>query len=126
VARPKLQVDLTGPLFTRDVKKTVRQNIRRMLQGLVEEGERLAQSIWPVLTGAGRDNTEGRVRSLTGKPWFLTGVVSARHVYPWPNGGAKQYRGGKSEQRVGMFRRTATAMRRSRTVISANLVEGLE
>jgi hypothetical protein len=126
VARPKLQVDLSGPLFSRDVKKTVRQNIRRMLEGLAEEGERLARSAWPVLTGAGRDHTEGRVRSLTGKPWFLTAVISAQHVYPWPNGGAKQYRGGKAERRVGMFRRTATAIRRSRAVISANLVEGLE
>jgi hypothetical protein len=126
VARPKLQVDLSGPLFSRDVKKTVRNNIRRMLEGLAEEGERLARSAWPVLTGAGRDHTEGRVRSLTGKPWFLTAVISAQHVYPWPNGGAKQYRGGKAEQRVGMFRRTASALRSARPVMTANLTKGLE
>lgn len=122
----KLSIDLSGPLFTRDPKKTVRQNIRRMLEGLAQEGERTVQSQFPVYTGAGRAGVRGRVASLGGKPWHLNAVVSQTHVYDWPNGGSAQYRGGKLERRIGMFRRTASAMRRSRAVLGANLVRDLE
>jgi hypothetical protein len=125
MAKPALTIDLSGPLFTRDPGKTVRQNMRRAIEGLVEEGEHTVQSLWPVRTGRGRAGSRGRVTSLSGKPWFLTGVVSATYVYPWPGGGSKQYRGGKVEAKHGMFRKTAAAMRRSRKVIAADLTRGL-
>lgn len=131
--RPKLTVDLSGPFFTKDPAKTFRENVRRMLEGLAEEGANTVRAAWPKGStpadphpGAGAAGTIGRIKSLSGKPWAMTAVVSATFVYPWPHGGQKQYRGGKAEARVGMFRRTANAMRSSRTVLAANLVEGLE
>lgn len=122
----KLEVDLTGPFFQRDPRKTVRGNIRQMLEGVAEEGERTVKSASPVLTGAFRAGVKGRVRSLGGKRWELTAVVSQTHVYPWSGGGSKQYRGGKAEARYQPFKRTANALRRSRAVLAANLTEGLE
>lgn len=126
MAAPKLTVDLSGPFFQRDPGKTLYANIGRMLEGLAEEGERLVQSRYPVFSGDGKAGVRGRVRSLTGKKWAVTAVISQTHVYPWPSGGAKQYRGGKTEARHHMFRDTARALRRSRAVLSANLTKGLE
>lgn len=124
--RPKLTVDLSGPLFVGDPTKTFRQNVRRMLQGVADEGAETVRAAWPKRTGAGAAGTVGRAQSLAGKTWALTAVVSAQHVYDWPHGGDKQYRGGKVEKRVGMFRRTASALRSSRAVLAANLTAGLE
>jgi hypothetical protein len=126
VVRPSVTIDLSGPLFERDPKQLIRANIRRMLQGLAEQGEKAVQSLYPVHTGAGRAGVKGRVASLTGKPWFLSAVVSQTHVYPWPNGGQKKYRGGKTEAKHHMFRRTKTALGRSRAVLGANLTKGLD
>ena len=124
--RPKVEIGLSGPFFERDPGKTVRGNIRQMLEGLAEEGEQAAKSLWPRgSTGRGRAGTRGRAESLAGKPWFLHAVVSATHIYPWPHGGPKQYRGGKVEAKVGMFRRTATAIRGSRQTLS-DLTLGLD
>jgi hypothetical protein len=123
----KLTVELSGPFFQRDPKRTVRANIRRMLEGLAAEGERLVQSAFAgsIVSGKSQRGVRGRVQSLSGKPWALTAVVSQTDVKPWPGGGSKQYRGGKLEAQRHMFRRTAAAMRRSRAVLSANLTEGL-
>jgi hypothetical protein len=127
MVRPAVTIDLSGPLFERDPKQLIRGNIRRMLQGLAEQGEKAVQSLYPIgPTGHGRAGVKGRVASLTGRPWFLTAVVSQTHVYPWPGGGPKKYRGGKTEAKYHMFRRTKTAMSRSRAILSANLVRGLE
>jgi hypothetical protein len=124
----RVSIDVSGPFFQRDPKKTVRQNIRRMLEGLAAEGERGVQSQFGghIVSGLGVTGVKGRVQSLSGKAWAMTAVISQQHVYPWPSGGSRQYRGGKLEARYGMFRRTASAMRRSRAVISANLTEGLD
>lgn len=121
----KLTVDLSGPFFRRRPGDTLYRNIGRMLEGLAEEGERLVQSQYPIYTGAGRAGVRGRVHSLSGKRWAVSAVVSQTHVYPWPGGGQKQYRGGKTEARHHMFRDTARALRRSRAVLSANLTEGM-
>lgn len=121
MVRAKLSVDLSGPFFQKDPELTVRQNIRKMLMGVALEGERLVQSNFPVYTGAGRQGVRGRVSSLSGKRWALTAVVSQTHVYPWPKGGQKQYRGGKLEAKYHMFRKAASAVRRVR----ADLTEGL-
>jgi hypothetical protein len=124
--RTKVEIDLSGPFFKRDVKKTVKGNIRRMHQGLADEGERTVKSLYPVLTGAGQAGVVGRVQSLRGRSWMANTVISQTHVYPWPGAGSRQYRGGKTEARHRMFRRATTALRRSRKILAANLVEGLE
>lgn len=123
---PLLSIDLSGPLFAREPGQTIHHNIRRMLEGIAEEGEETVKAAYPVVTGRGRAGVRGRVESLTGKQWALTAVISQTFVYPWPGGGPKQYRGGKTERRHGMFRRTAQALRASREVLGANLTEGLD
>lgn len=127
MVRPKLEVDLSGPFFRGDPSKTYLSNLQRMLVGIAEEGERTIQSVYPVgPTGQGRAGVRGRVKSLTGRPWLATAVVSQTHVYPWPNGGQAQYRGGKTEAKHHMFRDTARSLRRSRAILNANLTAGIE
>jgi hypothetical protein len=122
----KITIDLSGPLFTADPSKTFRENVRRAMQGLAEEGEKSVRAIFPVGgTGHGQAGVRGRAESISGKPWYLTAVVSATHVYPWPGGGSKQYRGGKVEAQRGMFRKTASAMRSSGKILAADLTKGL-
>jgi hypothetical protein len=66
-----------------------------MLEAVAEEGESdvKAQSESHRLTGRFHDGIKGRVASLGGKHWLRTAVISQTAVYPWANGGAKQYRG---------------------------------
>jgi hypothetical protein len=119
-------VTYTGPLFTHDPSKTFRANARVMLKAMADEGQALARDTWPTLTGEGRAGTIGRVQSLSGRPWALYMVVSAQHVYAWPHGGAKQYRGGKVEAKRHMFRRAATSLRSSRALNRAELAKGMD
>lgn len=121
-----MTIDVSGPFFTRDPAKTMQANIHRMLEGIAAEGERAIQSVYPLHTGAGRAGVVGRAQSLSGKQWLETAVISQTHVYPWPGGGPKEYRGGKTEAKRHMFRNTASALRRSRAVLTANLTAGIE
>lgn len=120
MARVRLKVDTTGPLFQKDPTLTLGQNIQRMMEGLAEQGENLAKSAYPVFTGAGREGIVGRVESLGGKRWAKTAVVSQQNVYPWPGGGSRQYRGGKVGAPI--FRRVTSSIR----VVKADLTAGLE
>lgn len=128
MARAATTIDLTGPFFTKDPGRTLSENIQTMLEAVAEEGERdvKAQAQSHVYTGAFLGGIEGRVRSLGGRHWLRTAVVSQTHVYPWPSGGNKQYRGGKLEARYGMFKRTTSRLRRSSAVQRAELTKGLE
>lgn len=121
-------VELFGPFFQGDPGKKLTVNVQDMLEAVAKEGEAevKAASQGHVYTGAFLAGIEGRVHSLGGKHWLRTAVVSQTHVYRWPNGGAKQYRGGKLEARVHMFRSTANRLRRSAAVARANLTKGME
>jgi hypothetical protein len=118
---------LSGPFFEKDPAKTLSQNVQTMLEAVAQEGESdvKAQAAGHQRTGAFYNGIEGRVRSVSGKHWLRTAVVSETHVYPWPNGGAKQYRGGKLEAHYHMFRTTASRLRRSRAVNQAELTKGM-
>lgn len=138
----KLTVHLDGPFFTRNPAKTVRGNIRDMLEALAREGEADVRDHSPTgPTGAFRAGIQGRVESVTGKRWYLHAVISQTHVYPWgqhvgttirsgrkqvANRGEAQYRGGKLERKLHMFRNTASRLRSMRSVIGADLARGLE
>lgn len=124
MARPT-SISLTGPFFKQQPSKTFRQNVRLMLEAMAEEGQEDVKVQYPVLTGAGQAGVVGRVHSLSGRPWALTMVISEQHVYPWPHGGQKQYRGGRTEAKHHMFRTTAGRLRRSRAVNKAELAKGL-
>lgn len=118
---PKITVRFEGPFFgTPDPGRTVRQNIRSMIAAIVKEGEADVQDHYPTLTGRGRAGVRGRV--LTD----LKGVISETFIYPWAGNSAGNYRGGKTEAKYHMFRRTASRIRSFRAVIGADLTRGLE
>ena len=121
-------IDLSGPFFQYDPRKRLSENIQTMLEAVAEEGE---QDVRAQVAAAGYaggnfyEGVTGRVRSIGGKHWLRTAVVSQTHVYPWPNGGQKQYRGGKLEARRGVFRKTKSRLNRSRAVNAAELTKGM-
>lgn len=119
-------VDFEGPFFRKDPAKTIRANTRALLIDVAEEGERAVQALSKARTGAFRRGVRGRAESQRGRPWSYTAVISATHVYPWPGGGPKRYRGGKLEQRDHMFRTVARRLRSSARVLRANLTKGFE
>ena len=125
-------LDLTGPFFERDPGKTVRGNIRKMMQGLADEGEKAVREqieshTYPRGTGWTRDHAVGRVESLSGKSWFLTAVISANTNQMSPEDAIRTKAAAASvERRYHPFRRGASALRRSKAVLNANLTKGLE
>jgi hypothetical protein len=128
------KVQLSGPLFEPQADATLRQNIRQMIGAVAAEGEANVKARSPRKSGDLAGGIVGRVRSERGKQWALTGVISATHVYPWKNKGARgytgraeaEYRGGKAEKRYRMFAATASQMRAARAIMAANLTKGLE
>jgi hypothetical protein len=128
------RVDFTGPFFTKDPAKTVRENIGEMMDRLAAEGERdVKQQIegrsgsMPYYTGWTRDTVRGRTESLSGKSWAVSAVIStdtsgmnARDAIRTKAAAAG------IEARWHPFRRTTSAIRRSKAVLAANLTKGLE
>lgn len=131
---PRATVQLSGPLFEPTADKRLRENIRGMLQAVADEGDATVSARSPRKSGAFVEGVVGRVKSLNGRPWALTAVISATHVYPWRNKGARgyvgrsqaEYRGGKLEARYRMFKGVTYQLRSARAVLSANLTKGLE
>lgn len=125
-------VELSGPFFTVDVKKTFRGNCRVMLSAIAEEGEKAVKARAPYYTGDGgdpdahiRDFIRGRVTSLTGKPWQLTAVVSSLfHMFNTYNGKHYGY-GRKLERKTRFFRRGVATVRKQRRE-AERLLRGLE
>lgn len=118
-------IEFSGPFFTKDPVLTFRENARKMLEGMAAEGEAAVRAASPYDTGAFRGGVVGRTKSLSGRKWAMTAVISQQHVYRWPNAGSKEYRGGKLEARLHMFRRVTSALRRSRAVAVADLTKGM-
>lgn len=128
------RVDFEGPFFTRDPKRTVRDNIRRMMDALAAEAERdvkgqiasVAPSM-PGYTGWTHWRVAGRTSSIGGRRWDLNMVVSANTAGMSRELAIRTKAAAASiERRWHPFRRTTSAVRRSRAVIYANLTEGLE
>lgn len=126
------RVDFKGPFFQRDPIKMVKANITAMMDALGQEGERDVRSQIAALpmahsTGHTAAHVRGRVRSLTGKPWKATAVVSVQ-VAGMTRAKAIRTKAAASsiEGRWHPFRKTTAAMKRSRAVIAADLTKGLE
>lgn len=130
-------VELKGPFFTKDVRKVIRANALEMVRDLAEEGEAaVQQSLVPGggrLTGDYAESIQGRTRSLQGKPWQVTAVVSAtRHLeMPGHRGfglfletGVKGTRK-TSFRGLGIFRRVGAKLRRSSRTRRHDLTRGL-
>lgn len=85
------RISFSGPFFSADANKTLRQNIRRMMQGIADEGAEVAKSRSPVVSGAFRDGIVGRTQGVRGNKWALTAVISQTHVYPWRTRGGRAF-----------------------------------
>jgi hypothetical protein len=128
----KVTLDLSGPFFQRDPGKTVRGNIRRMMEGLAEEGQaavrdQISSHVYKRSTGWTRDHAIGRTQAYSGKQWFLHAVISANTDGMSRDDAIRTKAAASSvERRFHPFRRVATAMRSAKAVLGANLVEGIE
>lgn len=128
----QLQITLEGPFFERNPTKTFRANVRDMMDALASEAEASVRSDiagrpMPHSTGHTARHVRGRVSSLIGKPWEVTAVVSMDTRGMTRKEAIRTQAAASSvEGRWHPFRRTASAIRRSRAVISANLTRGME
>lgn len=133
----KLEVDLSGPFFTRNPGLTLRGNIARMMEGIASEGERLVrqdlargESARATIRRLGdrvSGHAIGRVTSLSGKHWLATAVLSVNNRgYSRAQGISLMAAASSLESRQHSFRRVAQAIRRSRVILNANLTAGLE
>jgi hypothetical protein len=130
MAGTRITIDVSGPLFQRDVRQTIRQNARTMLLALAEEGAGPIQAELRAHASSrpthAYEGVKAELNAIDGQRWLVTSAIHQYHTYPWPGGGSKVYKGGKLEARIGIFRRVANAMRRSRKILAANLTKGLE
>lgn len=127
-----VEVELVGPFFKIDPRKTFRANAKVLLTAIAEEGEKEVKARSPFYTGDKgdpsahiRDDITGRTKSLRGKPWALTAVVSSlfhmRHTY---NGKHYGY-GLKLERKYRFFRRGVSVIRKQRRE-AMQLLKGMQ
>lgn len=129
MARIKTTVVRTGPFFEHDPAKTFRQNAEVMMEGIAAAGEREAKSLATPYrrTGAFLEGIRGRTHRLDGSPFKdPSAVVSQTHVYPWPGGAPKQYRGGRLESSWHIFRLTRSRVGVVSKLNQAELLKGLQ
>lgn len=129
-------IDRSGPFFTKDPGKTFRKNILTMMDAIAAEGEADVKA--QLRSGnAGRapisaigdhvsEHAVGRTRSLNGKRWEVTAVVSVN------NSGLTRAEGislmaaaSLVERRTHAFRRTAQRLRRARGINVTELLKGI-
>ncbi len=135
--RSTVNVDLSGPFFQHDPSKTFFQNVRKMMEGIAEEGAKAAteglltgsDSRAPVYATGDRvgDHVVGRVHSVTGKDWVAAAVVGVSNegmdaVTSRSLMAAASY----VERRTAAIRRTTRQLNAARAVLRANLTAGLE
>ena len=128
-----LTVRFEGPFFRSNPGKTLRGNVRDMMEALAVEAEDEVKTEigahagqMPHSTGYSRNAVIGRVKSIAGKPWMASMVVSSSTVGK-DAAESKRTLAAASiiEGRWHIFRRTASAIRRSRAILRADLVKGL-
>lgn len=136
-------IQYSGPLFEKDIRKTFRSNARDLVGAIAKDGESMVRLNLPKSSDAPHyaDHVEGRVRSLKGKPWALTAVVSGQlHLQ------SKNYKGygavletnetftrrsasGTTYTITGfgkwVYRRVANALKRGSRTARADLTRGL-
>lgn len=129
---PEFKVALSGPFFTRDPGKTVRGNILDMMDALayLTEGELrglIASKPMPRSTGWTAAHVVGRTRNLAGKRWQVTAVISTSTVGMDKHDAIRTKAAAAGmEKRYHPYRQVKNYISRSRAVLGANLVKGLE
>jgi hypothetical protein len=78
---PNVRIDTqyAGPLFTKDIRKTFRENVRDGLDELAQEGAKAVAERIPVGPGRHerhlRDSIVGGTRGFTGRQWAVTAAI---------------------------------------------------
>lgn len=134
MTRPSFKIEFRGGFFERDPRKTFRQNVMDMMDGVAREGEDTVRKAiqaragsMPRSKGWTAAHVKGRTRSLSGRKWQVTAVISANTAGMSRRDAMRTKAAAASvERRFHPFRRAAAAMRRSRAVMSANLTKGIE
>jgi len=128
------KVELDGDFFTKGPAKTVRENIRDMLEALSGEMESQVKSeigghqgAMPRSVGWSRDHTVGYVTSgKTGKRWHLWAAVGAVTAgMDKKNAIRTKAAAAGIERRWHPYRRVKSGVYRARAVVSADLSKGL-
>lgn len=138
MARTKITttIDLSGPFFRSDPRRTFRQNIRVLMARVAEEGEadvkaQLRQGEGaraPIFALGDRvsDHAIGRVTSLVGKRWAVSAVISVNNSgFTKKQGISLMAAASSVEKRTHAFRRTTTRLRKARAVNAAELLRGI-
>lgn len=138
MARTKIAttIDLSGPFFKSDPRRTFRQNIRVLMARLAEEGEadvkaQLRQGEGaraPIFALGDRvsDHAIGRVTSLVGKRWAVSAVISVNNSgYSRKQGISLMAAASSVEARTRAFRRTTTRLRKARAINADELLRGI-
>lgn len=116
-----------GPFFTRDPKKTFRQNIRDFDEALAREGEAAVRQEIAPRSKRVAERVRGRTSSLGGKRWQVSSVVSVdTSGLPRKEAIAIMAIASRIEGEIHVFRRVTSALRRQRNRLSEELLKGLE
>lgn len=112
-------VTFSGPFFTRDPKRTLADNYKRLMDEIARAGEAEVKArMTGIGTGRTRSRIRGRTKSLAGKPWKVTAVIS-----PDTSGlSAKDAisvmaAASEIESRHHVFRRTTASLKRFRKTV---------
>jgi hypothetical protein len=137
--RQAFRFELSGPFFKRDPAKTVRENIKNVLDEIAKLGERQVRALIAGKPGARYvvDNVRGYTTSTRGRRWELsvavnliptgdkaTSVRNAAILYGRRKGSHGTTVG--IEERWHPFRNTKNDIARSRAFVTANLTRGIE
>lgn len=135
----KTYIELDGPFFRKDVRRTISANIREFMERVAAEGEAEARAQLrageggraPLRAFANGSRVSahviGRVQARGGKQWWRTAVISVNNSGLNPAQGISLMAGAASiERRVHVFRRLASRLRSSVRMLRANLTKGLE
>jgi hypothetical protein len=127
-------VTLSGPFFTKDPGKTLRANVRDLMDALAEQMEGDVKDAiaanagsMPQYTGWSRDRTVGRTVSISGKRWGTWARVSANTEGMSKADAIRTKAAAASiERRWHPYRKAKSNVYRARALITADLTKGLD
>jgi hypothetical protein len=132
--RVSSKITLEGPFFTKDPGKTLRANVRDLMEALAEWGEAEVRNAitanagsMPYYDGWSWAHTRGRVESVEGKQWGTWARVSA-YTGDLDATDARKTKAAAAtiERRWRPYRRVKSAVYRARPLLTADLTKGLE
>ena len=136
-------IQYSGPFFEKDIRKTFRANARELVSAIAEDGERMVKDNLPRSSVSPHysDFVMGRAKSLKGKKWALTAVVTGTlhlHSKNFKGYGAvletnesfRRSNGRGSTYTVNgfgkwVYRRVGNALKRGSKAARADLTKGL-